>query len=98
MRTSIVYIFLAGGMLALGACSTSGEPDNWTLAERAAICRGAASTEIAPTGRQTGDVRRDYECRSVHADSALDRRDRNVRSVGAARSTAIDRVLQGRIN
>jgi hypothetical protein len=93
MRVSIVSILLAGGMLALAACSTSGEP--LTLAERTEQCRGG---EVTPTGRQTGDARQDYECRTAHAGGVFDRQDRNVTGAGAARSTAIDRSLQGRIN
>lgn len=92
MRVSIVSILLAGGMIALGACSTSVDPGDLTVAERAEICRGVRG-EITATGRQTGDVRQDYRCRSRHA-----RAEANVTSDGAARSTAIDRGLQGRIN
>ncbi len=95
MRVSTVSILLAGGMLALGACSTSVEPQNLTLAERTEQCQRLPRAEIAPTGRQTGDARQDYECRSVHAGGWHDRRDRNVGSAGAARSAATDRALRG---
>jgi hypothetical protein len=62
MRVSIVPILLAGGLLALGACSASVEPVNLTLAERAEQC--SADSELVPTGSQTGDPRRDYRCMS----------------------------------
>lgn len=93
MRISIVSILLAGGMLALGACA-SVEPRIMTLAERTDQCRGVRA-EIVPTGRQTGDARHDYECRSAHAGGFLDRRDRNVTGASSARSAATDRALRG---
>lgn len=62
MRVSMVSIVLAGGALALGACSASVEPVDLTLAERAEQC--AADSELIPTGQQTGDPRRDYRCLS----------------------------------
>lgn len=93
MRVSIVSILLSGGVLALGACGTSGEPRPMTLAERTEQCR-AVRADIAPTGRQTGDARDDYACRSAHA---ADRHDRGDRKIGSAagRSVAIDRALKG---
>lgn len=68
MRVSIISILLAGGVLVLGACSTTAEP--LTLAERTEQCAGPGD-ELIPTGRQTGDARQDYRCkRSVrHADN-----------------------------
>ncbi|NJC40264.1 hypothetical protein GGQ87_000522 [Brevundimonas alba] len=80
MRVSIVSIVLAGGMLVLGACSTVQEPDAMAVTD--ARCRGRA--EAIPTGRQTGDVRQDYRCRSVHASNYRPNSGRNV---------AIDRAL-----
>lgn len=62
MRVSIVSICLAGGLLALGACSSTVEPVNITLAERADQCH--ADSELVPTGSQTGDPRKDFRCRS----------------------------------
>ncbi len=94
MRVSIVSILLAGGMLALGACA-SVEPGIMTLAERTDQCR-RLHTEPVPTGRQTGDARRDYTCGSTHAGGGfLDRRDRNVTGASSARSAATDRALRG---
>lgn len=93
MRVSIVSILLSGGMLALGACSASVEAGALTRAERAEQCR-AVRADIAPTGRQTGDARNDYACRSVHARDRHDRGDRKVGSA-AGRSAAIDRALKG---
>ncbi len=67
MRVSIISILLAGGMLVLGACSTTPEP--MTLAERTEQCTGRLNALI-PTGRQTGDARRDYRCKQVrHPDN-----------------------------
>lgn len=62
MRVSIVSICLAGGFLALAACSATVEPVNLTLAERADQCH--ADSELVPTGSQTGDPRQDFRCRS----------------------------------
>lgn len=64
MRSSIVSILLAGGMLALGACSTPTGP--LTLAERTEQCDGRDAATV-PTGRQTGDARQDYRCSSSYA-------------------------------
>lgn len=94
MRVPTVSILLVGGVLALGACSTSGEPVNLTRAERAEICRGANPARITPTGRQTGDVRRDYDCRGIPAGGWSDRSDRNVGN-GRAQSAAINKALGG---
>jgi len=93
MRVSIVSILLSGGMLALGACGTSVEPRALTLAERTEQCR-AVRAGIVPTGRQTGDARNDYACRTVHAGDRHDRGDRKVGS-STGRSVAIDRALKG---
>jgi hypothetical protein len=84
MRSTIISIGLAVGLLTLGACSTSVEPRTQTLAELRQQCRG----EIVPTGRQTGDARHDYDCRSRHA-SGADRA--NNTAAGAIRSAANDR-------
>ena len=62
MRVSIVSICLAGGLLALGACSATVEPVSLTLAERADQCH--ADSVLVETGSQTGDPRQDYRCRS----------------------------------
>jgi len=95
MRVSTVSLLLAGGALALGACSTSGEPINLTQAQRAEICGDIARYRITPTGRQTGEVRRDYECSSVHGGGYSDSRDRNIPNGSAARSSATSRALGG---
>lgn len=94
MRVSIVSILLTGGMLALGACSTAREPINLTLAEQEQICHGVSRVQIIPTGRQTGDIRKDYECRAIHGLGYLDRGERGIVGAGAARSAAIDRSLR----
>ena len=62
MPVSMVSILLAGGSLALGACSATVEPVDLTLAERAEQC--SADSELVRTGSQTGDARRDYRCMS----------------------------------
>jgi len=59
MRSSMISILLAGGMLFLGACSTTAVP--LTLAERAEQCAGLGHGLI-PTGSQTGDAKQDYKC------------------------------------
>lgn len=64
MRISIVSSLLAGGMLALAACSTPSGP--LTLAERIEQCDGRDAAAV-PTGRQTGDARQDYRCESSYA-------------------------------
>ena len=88
MRVSIVSILLAGGMLALGACSTSVDSRPLTLAELTEQCRNLR-VGLSPTGRQTGDARQDYECNVVHAGGGpFDRRDRNVTSASASRERA----------
>jgi hypothetical protein len=59
MRSSIASILLAGGLLALGACSTPTGP--LTLAERKKQCGGSDAATV-PTGRSTGDASQDYIC------------------------------------
>jgi len=87
MRVSIVSILLAGGTLALGACSTV-DSGPLTLAELTEQCR-AHRVGISPTGRQTGDARQDYQCNVVHAGGGVfDRRDRNADGAAAARERA----------
>jgi len=87
MRVSIVSILLAGGVLALGACATSAEPDQLALADATECGSGA---RLAPTGRQTGDARQDYRCVSVHA-----RADRpRARDNRDSRNRAVDRSLR----
>lgn len=96
MRVPTTSILLTGAIIALGACSTSGETVNLTQAQRAEVCRGAARAEITPTGRQTGEVRHDYECRSVHGGVGyLDRRDRNIPNRETGRARAINRAFGG---
>jgi hypothetical protein len=89
MRVPIVSVFLAGGMLALGACSTTAQPEVMTMAERAAQCRGSA--ELTPTGRSTGNPRHDYSCVGRH-----DQRSARESGAGAGGglSTAVDRSLR----
>ncbi|HEV2081172.1 MAG TPA: hypothetical protein VGR32_01840 [Brevundimonas sp.] len=89
MRISIIAV--AGLAAAVSACAPSGAGRDLTLAEAPLRCHGGA--QAAPTGRQTGDARRDYACRGAHAP-----REANVTRSGAARSTAIDRAQAGRIN
>ena len=96
MRVPMTSVLLSGAMIALGACSTSGETVNLTQAQRAEVCRGVNRAEITPTGRQTGEVRHDHECRSVHVGLGhFDRRDRNIPNRDADRSRAINRAFGG---
>lgn len=74
MRVAIVSILLAGGMLALGACSTPADRPILTLAERTEQCR---RTGMIATGRQTGDARQDYRC-GPGGRSVYDYGDRNI--------------------
>ncbi|MGZ9098793.1 MAG: hypothetical protein ACXW3O_03735 [Brevundimonas sp.] len=91
MRVSIVSTLLAGALLALGACASTG-PGAMTLAERAGQCR---SGEVIPTGRQTGDARADYDCRASHVSSGVfDRRERNINPT-AGRAAAVRRANGG---
>lgn len=89
MRASLISVLLAGGMLALGACSASVQGSPMTLAERTEQCARVVRAELVPTGRQTGDARNDYDCRSPH----VARPDR-VRYASAQRNHAIDRTLK----
>lgn len=88
MRVVIASIVLAGGMLALAACSTPDAPGAVTRVAQTE-CRGPG-TELKPTGRHTGDPRQDYRCVSVFA-----RAERNgVTGAGAQRSMGIDRAAR----
>ncbi len=93
MRVSIVSMVLVGGMLALGGCSTVAEPGQMTLAERTEQCR-QVRTDIAPTGRQTGDARNDYDCRTLHAIDRHDAGDRKDVRGSAARAAGRSRALR----
>jgi hypothetical protein len=92
MRIPTVTILLAGGMLALGACSTSITPADMAMAEAEAAHPCPGRSELVPTGRTTGDPRQDYRCRSVHTMS----RERAARNASGGRNQAIDRALSGR--
>lgn len=63
MRVPTLTLLLAGGALALGACSTTTGPVDMARAE-ANPC--PPRSELVPTGRNTGDARRDFRCRSTH--------------------------------
>lgn len=89
MRVSIVSVLLAGSLLALGACSTLGQPSNLTLAELTERCESRGG-HLNPTGQQTGEARRDHRCTGARVP---------IVGNGQARSTtnrAIDRALVGR--
>jgi len=88
MRVSIVSILLAGGILTLGACA-SADPSPMTLADRTDQCQRIRA-ETVPTGRQTGDARQDYRCRSRHASVT---REGRVPYDGT-RNAAVDRALK----
>jgi hypothetical protein len=86
MRGSIGTMLLAGGLLALGACGTLGQPSNLTLAELAERCQERGGT-LTPTNRQTGEPRRDFTCTGAKVELAGG-------NAGLARNqlnTAIDR-------
>lgn len=86
MRVSVVSILLAGGTLALGACSATVESRAMTLAERTEQCE-RLRTSLVPTGRQTGDARADYDC-SGHGVGLFDGRERRVDSSSVRVSAA----------
>ena len=93
MRVSIVSILLAGGALALGACSTSVESRDITLAEQTSRCNDRAiSAEVVPAGRETGSARNDYQCQSVHVAPDRSARTNHARQ---ERARAVDRALSG---
>lgn len=87
MRASIVSIFLAGGMLALGACAPTTE-----RAEMADLpdCPYPQSRQV-PTGRSTGDARQDHECQSYHVSPP---REVRGRSASTEANAAVDRSLR----
>jgi hypothetical protein len=61
-----------------------------TLAERTEQCERLRA-EITPTGRETGDARQDYGCRSANG---RDRHDYGDRNLSSGRDAAIDRALR----
>lgn len=87
MRVSIASIFLAGGMLALGACAPL-DSSPMTLAERTEHCERLGTT-LAPTGRQTGDARQDYRCRNIRATTFG-----HGRQNSSERASARDKILR----
>lgn len=89
MRVSILSIVFAGGLLALGACSPLDRPE-MTLAERAEQCERTGA-QVVPTGRQTGNARNDYDCRSRHAPSYRP----STTGSGGPRSVGQARALRG---
>ena len=90
MRNSIAPVFLAGGLLVLGACSPSTGSADLAQAAPADLCTRPGSRPV-PTGRQTGDVRQDYRCSSAHAQL---NRETGVRRHGSQLSSAVDRSLR----
>lgn len=92
MRVPTLTLLLAGGALALGACSATTGPVDMAQAEANPCPRGS---ELVPTGHNTGDARQDYECRS-HRAAFSPFRDTNARNAASYRNVAIDRALSGR--
>ncbi len=90
MRVPTFTLLLAGGALALGACSATTAPVDMARAE-ANPC--PPRSELVPTGRNTGDARQDFKCRSRHYNPV---RDTNARNAASYRNQAIDRALSGR--
>lgn len=90
MRVPTLTLVLAGGLLVLGACAPTTAPVEIAL-DGSVKC--GIGGEPRPTGRNTGDLRRDYECRGVHANPY---RDTNASNAGTGRNAAINRALSGR--
>lgn len=72
MRRSITAFGLTAGLLALGACSTLGQPVTLELAELTTRCEARGGTLI-PTGAQTGRAQSDYICREAMARTPMNR-------------------------
>jgi len=90
MRVPTLTLLLVGGALALGACSATTGPVDMARAE---VDPCPPRTNLVPTGRNTGDASKDYECRGIHAGL---HRDTNARNAASRRNAAIDRALSGR--
>lgn len=87
MKACIASILLAGGMLALGACAPTAE-----RAQMADLpeCPYPQSRQV-PTGRNTGDAGKDYECQSYHV---YPPREVRGRSASTESNAAVDRSLR----
>jgi hypothetical protein len=88
MRASVVSILVAGGTLALGACSPTVGSTNLTMAEQVERCRGIGAVMVS-TGRETGDAGQDYRCRGGRG---VPRGDTGVAT--GSLSSAVDRSLR----
>ena len=64
MRRSFLTLGFYGGLLALGACSTLGQPVTFDLAELTTRCESRGGI-LEPTGNQTGRAQADYVCRDA---------------------------------
>ena len=89
MRVPTLTLVLAGGLMVLGACAPTTAPVELALDGSVKCGNGG---EPRPTGRNTGDLRRDYECRGVHANAY---RDTNAANASSGRNRAITRALNG---
>lgn len=96
LRVSLASLLSAAALLSVAACAEVTDVSHLTIAERNEICGGVPRTEVVATGRKTGELRRDYRCRGIHAGGYRDRQDRNVESAAGARNAAIDRMQRGR--
>lgn len=90
MRRSLLSVGPAAGLLALGACSTFGQPVTFDLAELTTRCERRGGT-LTPTGARTGRAQSDYICHEAmalsvprgHARTQLNRAiDRSLRTGG----------------
>ncbi len=86
MRRSLLVVGLAAALPILGACAGVGEPTTLSLAELTSRCEARGGT-LEPTGRQTGEARRDHVCQEALVQV------RNHRAQ-ATRNTGVDLVLR----
>jgi hypothetical protein len=61
MRARFVSVLAIVGVISLGACGTFGQKVELSLADLQTRC-DARGGQLAPTGRQTAEARRDFTC------------------------------------
>jgi hypothetical protein len=83
MRRQYLIATLVAALPVLGACASVAEPID--LAEATTRCEQRGGT-LEPTGRQTGEVRRDHRC----VEALVQVRHHRAQ---ATRNTGIDRAL-----
>lgn len=90
MRRLILSTLLAAGALSLAGCGTFGQKVELSLADLETRCTNRGGT-LQPNGRQTGEARRDHDCRGFTLASAG-----RASDIGrAATNQAVDRTTRG---